>query len=175
MIEEMLLGNELEKMLRDSFANYVVQTAMDFADAQTKGRLVDATRPILPLIKQTPHGRRIASKILGGDAQGRGTGNNDNLLASFSGGRANSRRNVQIVGGGFNGIRTPNGYGSNETPIENMTPAASAPYGMMHHLASGANESTINMYSAHNYPNGLGQNGYSGFINGSVGGSSNML
>ncbi len=28
MIEEMLNPNELEKMLRDSFANYVVQTAV---------------------------------------------------------------------------------------------------------------------------------------------------
>ena len=64
MIEEMLTGNELEKMLRDSFANYVVQTAMDFADYETRTRIIDAIRPILPSIRQTPHGRRIAGKIL---------------------------------------------------------------------------------------------------------------
>lgn len=167
MVEEILMGNELEKMLRDSFANYVVQTAMEFADPQTKLRLVESIRPILPLIKQTPHGRRIASKILGGDAQGRGNGNsNENLLASFSGGRANSRRNVQIVGGGFNGLRTPNGYGSGDVTNENMHTNGNN-FGMM--------EPSVNMYNAHNYANDVGQNGYPGFINGSMAGSNNVI
>ena len=74
MIQEMLEPNELEKMLRDSFANYVVQTAMDYADPETKTRLIDAIRPILPAIRQTPYGRRIQNKILGGDSQGRLSG-----------------------------------------------------------------------------------------------------
>ncbi|KAL8712831.1 MAG: hypothetical protein Q9220_003039 [cf. Caloplaca sp. 1 TL-2023] len=71
MIEEMLNSNELEKMLRDSFANYVVQTAIDYADPDTKTLLVDAIRPILPSIRQTPYGRRIQSKIMGGEVHGR--------------------------------------------------------------------------------------------------------
>lgn len=74
MIEEMLNPNELEKMLRDSFANYVVQTALDYAEPDTKTRLVDAIRPILPAIRQTPYGRRIQSKILGSEGQGRLSG-----------------------------------------------------------------------------------------------------
>ncbi len=74
MIEEMLNANELEKMLRDSYANYVVQTAMDYADSDTKARLIDAIRPILPAVRQTPHGRRIQSKILAMDGQGRFSG-----------------------------------------------------------------------------------------------------
>lgn len=74
MIEEMLNANELEKMLRDSFANYVVQTALDYADPETKTRLTDAIRPILPAIRQTPYGRRIQSKIMGADGQGRLSG-----------------------------------------------------------------------------------------------------
>lgn len=74
MIEEMLNANELEKMLRDSYANYVVQTALDFADPETKGRLVEAIRPILPAVRQTPHGRRIQSKIMGQDGHGQGQG-----------------------------------------------------------------------------------------------------
>ncbi|MCJ1399136.1 hypothetical protein MMC11_002338 [Xylographa trunciseda] len=69
MIEEMLNANELEKMLRDSFANYVVQTALDYADAETRNRLVEAIRPILPAIRQTPYGRRIQGKILGVEGQ----------------------------------------------------------------------------------------------------------
>ncbi|KAL9131734.1 MAG: hypothetical protein Q9217_000409 [Psora testacea] len=75
LIEEMLNANELEKMLRDSYANYVVQTAMDYADPETKGRLVEAIRPILPAVRQTPHGRRIQSKIMALDGQGRFSGN----------------------------------------------------------------------------------------------------
>ncbi|GKZ35980.1 hypothetical protein AbraIFM66950_006853 [Aspergillus brasiliensis] len=73
MIDEMLAGAELEKMLRDSFANYVVQTAMDFADAETRARIVDSIRPILPSIRQTPHGRRIAGKMMASEGSGRGS------------------------------------------------------------------------------------------------------
>ena len=75
MIDEMLNANELERMLRDSYANYVVQTAMDYADAETKAHLVDAIRPLLPAVRQTPHGRRIQSKIMALEGQGRFSGN----------------------------------------------------------------------------------------------------
>lgn len=71
MIDEMLKGQELEKMLRDSFANYVVQTAMDYADETTRERIVNSIRPILPSIRQTPHGRRIAGKIMAAEGSGR--------------------------------------------------------------------------------------------------------
>ena len=74
LVDEMLAGNELERMLRDSFANYVVQTAMDFSDTETRTRIVDAIRPILPTIRQTPHGRRIAGKIMASEGSGRGSG-----------------------------------------------------------------------------------------------------
>ncbi|KAE8152451.1 hypothetical protein BDV25DRAFT_128008 [Aspergillus avenaceus] len=73
LIDEILLGAELEKMLRDSFANYVIQTAMDYADSDTRGRLVDAIKPILPSIRQTPHGRRIAGKMMAAEGSGRGS------------------------------------------------------------------------------------------------------
>ncbi|KAI9815703.1 MAG: hypothetical protein M1827_002099 [Pycnora praestabilis] len=85
MVEEMLNPAELEKMLRDSFANYVVQTAVsavviwfncaqqltlvlrqiDYADPEIKARLIETIRPILPAIRQTPYGRRIQLKIQG--------------------------------------------------------------------------------------------------------------
>ena len=128
MIDEMLRGNELEKMLRDSFANYVIQTAMDHADAETKIRIIDHVRPILPAIKQTPHGRRIAGKIMALDSQGRLNGNTNGQIASdefvasdtFSPSRSGSntgRRQVQVLGGGFfgggssNSVRMTNGFG----------------------------------------------------------------
>ena len=74
MIEEMLNANELEKMLRDSFANYVVQTALDYADPDTKSQLVEAIRPILPAVRSTPYGRRIHGRIFGNEGQGRLSG-----------------------------------------------------------------------------------------------------
>ncbi|KIV92833.1 hypothetical protein, variant [Exophiala mesophila] len=173
MVEEMLNGAELEKMLRDSFANYVVQTAMDFADPQTKARLVDAIRPILPLIKQTPHGRRIASKIMGNDVQGRTSGTSsgqmtpsDNYLASFSGGRTNSRRNVQIVGGGFNGLR-PN-------PVYNGTENAELSTNVMGNgngnaFSPGSKDVGGASFNPQGYAGDASQNGFNGYHNGPVG------
>ncbi|MCJ1307225.1 hypothetical protein MMC25_000871 [Agyrium rufum] len=72
LIVEMLDSIELEKMLRDSFANYVVQTALDYADSNTRNQLVEAIKPIIPAIRSTPYGRRIQSKILGHEGNGRG-------------------------------------------------------------------------------------------------------
>ena len=100
MIEEMLNANELEKMLRDSYANYVVQTALDFADPETKGRLVEAIRPILPAVRQTPHGRRIQSKIMAQD------------------GHAQSQSQGQGQGQGrFSGSGTPTERSSGQIPL----------------------------------------------------------
>lgn len=75
LIQEMVAPNELERMLRDSFANYVVQTAIDFADPETRTKLLDSVRPILPAIRQTPHGRRIAGKLMNLEVQNRNGGN----------------------------------------------------------------------------------------------------
>ena len=36
---------------------------MDYADADTKARLIETIRPILPAIRATPYGRRIQGKI----------------------------------------------------------------------------------------------------------------
>lgn len=74
MIEEMLHSNEIEKMLRDSFANYVVQTAMEYADPELRMRMIEVIRPVIPAIKGTPHGRRIATKIMGAEGQARLSG-----------------------------------------------------------------------------------------------------
>lgn len=69
LISEMLHPPDIMKMLRDSFANYVVQTGMDYADEDTKKALYDTIRPLLPNIRHTPHGRRIQSKIQDYDAR----------------------------------------------------------------------------------------------------------
>ena len=63
MIEELLDVNELEKLMRDSYGNYVIQTALEFAPPELCLHLIESMRPILPAIRQTPYGRRIQSKV----------------------------------------------------------------------------------------------------------------
>lgn len=151
MIEEMLNANELEKMLSDSFANYVVQTALDYADPETKNKLVEAIRPILPSIRQTPYGRRIQSKIIGGEGQGRGRlsggpatphdGSSPGqipLAKSMHPGSAASPYGTSVV----------NGYqGVNNTYI-NPTPATYQSNGNMNHVGPYA-QSTSSTSAAH--------------------------
>lgn len=63
IVDELLAPHEMERHLRDSFGNYVVQTALEFATPHQKHRLVEAIRPLLPQIRNTPYGRRIQAKI----------------------------------------------------------------------------------------------------------------
>lgn len=63
MIEEIMNPVELHKMASDSFANYVVQTAIEYADHDAKVRLLEDIKGFLPQIKNTPHGRRFMQKI----------------------------------------------------------------------------------------------------------------
>lgn len=53
----------LPKLLRDSFANYVIQTALDNASVKQRAELVERIKPLIPSIKNTPCGRRILSKL----------------------------------------------------------------------------------------------------------------
>lgn len=61
--EELLVPGEMDRLLRDSFANYVIQTALEYATHYMKHRLVETIRPTLPAIRSTPYGRRIQAKI----------------------------------------------------------------------------------------------------------------
>ncbi|KAG5952352.1 hypothetical protein E4U53_001034 [Claviceps sorghi] len=70
IVEELLAPQEMERLLRDSYANYVVQTALEFATPQQKHRLVEAIRPFLPHIRTTPYGRRIQAKVQAYDSRG---------------------------------------------------------------------------------------------------------
>lgn len=63
MIRELLDVEELEKLMRDSYGNYVIQTALEFAPPELCIHLIESMRPILPSIRQTPYGRRIMSKV----------------------------------------------------------------------------------------------------------------
>ncbi|KAJ8580278.1 ARM repeat-containing protein [Rhizopogon salebrosus TDB-379] len=63
LIEELLNRSRLEKLLRDSYGNYCVQTALDYAEPAQRMLLVEGIRPVLPLIRNTPYGKRIQNKL----------------------------------------------------------------------------------------------------------------
>ncbi|RXW18444.1 hypothetical protein EST38_g7413 [Candolleomyces aberdarensis] len=63
VIDELLNRSRLEKLLRDSYGNYCVQTALDYADPAQRALLVEGIRPVLPLIRNTPYGKRIQNKL----------------------------------------------------------------------------------------------------------------
>jgi Pumilio-family RNA binding repeat len=64
LIEELMLPpSEMEKVLRDNFANYVVQTALDHGDKDQQDRLWDIIIPLLQTLRSTPCGRRLLSKL----------------------------------------------------------------------------------------------------------------
>jgi hypothetical protein len=88
MIEELLDIEELEKLMRDSYGNYVIQTALEFAPPDLCLHLIEAMRPILPAIRQTPYGRRIQSKVQ--EREGR--------LAAFTGRTSSGHGSPQSSG-----------------------------------------------------------------------------
>ncbi|KAI1095431.1 ARM repeat-containing protein [Rostrohypoxylon terebratum] len=63
MVKELLTPGEMERLLRDNFGNYVVQTALDHCTPSMKTPLVEAIRPIIPTVRTTPYGRRLLAKI----------------------------------------------------------------------------------------------------------------
>lgn len=64
LIDE-LLRNESQfvNLLNDSFGNYVIQTALNVAKQDQFDKLSSALRPLLPQVRNTPHGRRILSRL----------------------------------------------------------------------------------------------------------------
>ena len=68
IIDEMIARKDkMDRMLRDSYANYVVQTALDCAEPLQRARLVECLRPLLPAVRNTPYGKRIQAKLYKAD------------------------------------------------------------------------------------------------------------
>ncbi|KAI0025815.1 armadillo-type protein [Xylariomycetidae sp. FL0641] len=63
LVDELMAPGEMERLLRDSYGNYVIQTALDYAPYLKKIRLVEMIRPMLSGIRGTPYGRRLAAKV----------------------------------------------------------------------------------------------------------------
>ena len=137
MIDELVAPNELERLLRDSYANYVVQTAMDYSDAEMKLKLVDAIRPHLNNIKTTPHGKRISGKIAEYDERtgGKSSGHTTPLDMSSPGQLPASTQfgSVARRHGNEHAYRSPaNSFGvmsGGYVPPHRITNASSSAYG----------------------------------------------
>lgn len=63
LIQEMMNHDQLERLLKDSYANYVVQTALDYADDKQHQQLAECVRPLLPCIRNTSYCKRIQGKL----------------------------------------------------------------------------------------------------------------
>ncbi|KAJ1799955.1 hypothetical protein LPJ59_001459 [Coemansia sp. RSA 2399] len=63
LIIPLMQRERLDMLMRDSYGNYVVQTALDFADNQVRAELIEAIIPLLPLIRHTAYGKRIFIKL----------------------------------------------------------------------------------------------------------------
>ncbi|KAI9294770.1 ARM repeat-containing protein [Neoconidiobolus thromboides FSU 785] len=64
LVNEIMCSDDLEMLIDDSYANYVVQTCLDFADNNQRDMLIDRIRPIILNIKNSPHIKGIQSRIL---------------------------------------------------------------------------------------------------------------
>ncbi|CRJ90697.1 hypothetical protein BN1708_017026, partial [Verticillium longisporum] len=53
IVDELLQPGEMDRLLRDSYANYVIQTALEYATPEGKHRMVEVIRPFLPAPKET--------------------------------------------------------------------------------------------------------------------------
>ncbi len=86
-MNEMMVLGRLEAMLRDPYANYVVQTALDVANPAQKesvrgvflkgipgwglqldsclleSQMIHRILPVMPFIRATPHGKRLQAKL----------------------------------------------------------------------------------------------------------------
>ncbi|KTW28107.1 hypothetical protein T552_01968 [Pneumocystis carinii B80] len=57
------LPRKITSLIRDSYANYVIQTSLDYADSVQRKQLEDCILPLLPSIRSTAVGRKIAMRI----------------------------------------------------------------------------------------------------------------
>jgi len=64
MIDEVMGEDTLSVLLQDAYGNYVVQTSLNVSSPSQHRRLVDAIRPHLPQLRNTPYGKRIQNKIM---------------------------------------------------------------------------------------------------------------
>eukprot|EP01025_Chloroclados_australasicus_P018325 TRINITY_DN1953_c1_g1_i2.p1 TRINITY_DN1953_c1_g1~~TRINITY_DN1953_c1_g1_i2.p1 ORF type:complete len:653 (+),score=90.45 TRINITY_DN1953_c1_g1_i2:241-2199(+) len=63
IIKEISESEILIELLQDSYGNYVVQSALAVSTGDLHNQLVEAIKPHIPAIKNTPQGKRLMQKI----------------------------------------------------------------------------------------------------------------
>lgn len=63
VVDELMNSPQLGRLLQDPYANYVMQSALTVTSGVRHAALVEAIRPHLPVLRGTPHGKRILAKI----------------------------------------------------------------------------------------------------------------
>ncbi|KAI1294043.1 ARM repeat-containing protein [Xylaria venustula] len=120
MVSELLVPGEMERLLKDNFGNYVVQTALEHSSVNNKHQLVEAIRPMLPGIRGTPYGRRLGAKIQQHDSQRSNSGQSTpaestqaQVVLNGNQNRAMSSQSILAPGvytNGLNGARAQMAY-----------------------------------------------------------------
>lgn len=163
LIEELLNRTRLEKLLRDSYGNYCVQTALDYAEPSQRALLVEGIRPVLPLIRNTPYGKRIQNKLQREQADGFGGYHSQPSIAIMSNGggrhmspsiRTNQLNDMYVsqaamYGSPFAGGAAPLG----------MAPQSIDPYVLQGGSAHNLSHSPSGGFSSFNAPSSYGSAG----------------
>ncbi|KAF9537130.1 hypothetical protein EC957_008794 [Mortierella hygrophila] len=116
----------LDKLLWDSYANYVDQTSLDFTDPIQRTQLVKCIRPLLPAISNIPYRKRIQGKLHPDQMSGV---NNSTAHLGLNGGMNG------CLNGGMNGGM--NGSMNGGMPMANMG-------GMNGAMSGGMNRMNVN-------------------------------
>lgn len=145
LIEELLNRSRLEKLLRDSFGNYCVQTALDYAEPSQRMLLVEGIRPILPLIRNTPYGKRIQSKL---QREQMDVNNSTHYNNNYH------QAHAALVNLALNNSLGPQGNGrlTHTSPLVNDYNRSPAMYGVSPALMSGQQGSPLVSQAAHQSP-----------------------
>ncbi|KAI0462279.1 hypothetical protein LJB42_004367 [Komagataella kurtzmanii] len=56
-------ATKISELLNDPYGNYVLQTALDVSTPEEFERLSELLKPLLPTVRNTPHGKRIMARI----------------------------------------------------------------------------------------------------------------
>ncbi|CAM6011016.1 unnamed protein product [Sphagnum balticum] len=62
LVQELMTSPHLGQLLQDQYANYVIQSALSVCKGALHSGLVDAIRPHLPALRNSPYGKRILSR-----------------------------------------------------------------------------------------------------------------
>lgn len=149
LITEMVRPGAMAEMIDDSFANYVVQTALDYAEGDQRAQLIQEIMPLLGTIKSRSWYKRIMTKIglgIGGNGAG--------ASGHYDSGRMSQRQYMDEGHhqrmGSDRGLGSLHGYGqihgSDRTGVEHLPP------GFMHAAPNGGHMSDRNVYRSQHHP-----------------------